>query len=121
MDPTQWPPGLTINSMPFRPTSPQLPLPLTPQSGLPLPSWIPPNVQNYINQRPSFAEGQRQTMLPPPNITGGEPYSPTPQIADIQRLFQRRALLNSPTSNPISGKFLRDITLGGHLAGGSEI
>lgn len=129
MDPTQWPPGLTINSMPFRPTSmppqPDLPTPMSQQdynnAETPLPSWIPLSVQHYINQAPSFAEGQRQTTAPPPDITGGEPYSPTPQIDDIRRLFARRQLLNSATPSPIGGKLLRDFILGGHLGGGNEI
>ena len=65
----------------------------------PLPSWIPPNVQNYINNAPSFAEGQRQTIMPPSITRGGEPYSETPQIGDIQRLFQGRITQNAPTSD----------------------
>ena len=66
----------------------------------PLPSWVPPNVQAYINSNPSFAEGQRQTIMPP-SITGntGEPYSPTPQIDDIRRLFNNRITGNAPTSD----------------------
>jgi hypothetical protein len=64
----------------------------------PLPSWVPPNVQNYINSNPAFAEGQRQTLAPP-SIAGGEPYSPTPQIDDIRRLFHGRITGNAPTSD----------------------
>ena len=63
----------------------------------PLPSWIPQNVQNYINQAPSYGEGQAQGW--PSNIAGGEPYSPTPQIDDIRRLFQKRITQNAPTND----------------------
>ena len=63
----------------------------------PLPSWLPSNVQNYINTQPSYAEGQRQA--PPQDIAGGEPYSPTPQIDDIRRLFRNRITQNAPIGN----------------------
>jgi hypothetical protein len=59
----------------------------------PLPSWIPPNVQNYILTTPSRSEGQ-VNQVP---INGGEPYSPTPQIGDLQRLFHNRMIANNPT------------------------
>jgi hypothetical protein len=63
----------------------------------PLPDWVPSNVQNYISTQPSYAEGQRQA--PPQDIAGGEPYSPTPQIDDIRRLFQGRITRNAPTGD----------------------
>ena len=63
----------------------------------PLPSWLPQNVQDYMNQTPSYAEGQRQR--PPQDIAGGEPYSPTPQIGDIRRLFGNRITQNAPTGD----------------------
>jgi hypothetical protein len=125
MDPTTIAQTLTAYAQPARPVSPT---PMTQDDlmdalygpGQSLPSWIPQNVQDYINQAPSFNEGQRQAMRPA-DIAGGEPYTPTPQIGDLQRLFQNRITRNAPTSNPIGGKFLRDVTLGGHLAGGNEI
>ena len=64
----------------------------------PLPAWLPQNVQSYINQAPSYSEGERQSPLPG-DIAGGEPYSLTPQIGDIQRLFQKRITQNAPTSD----------------------
>ena len=64
----------------------------------PLPSWLPPNVQNYINQAPSYEEGERMSPFPS-NMAGGEPYSPTPQIDDIQRLFHGRVMQNAPTGS----------------------
>ena len=101
--------GMTLNSvppnayasMPARPyspdeTDPLYSLPAVPPPQ-PLPSWIPQNVQNYINQTPSYAEGQRQTIAPP-SIAGGEPYLPTPQIDDIRNLFRNRITKNAPTS-----------------------
>jgi hypothetical protein len=86
----------------------------------PLPGWIPQNVQNYINTRPSYAEGQRQATMPP-GIAGGEPYSPTPQINDINRLFSRSIHQNAPIGSGISGPPLKAIIRGGYLAGGDEI
>ena len=62
-----------------------------------------------------------QPQGPPPSIAGGEPYQATPQINDIQQLFNNSIMRNAPTSNPMGGQFLRDITLGGHLAGGNDI
>ena len=99
--------GMTLNSIPpnayaSMPARPYSPTPLSPDDfygppPAPLPSWIPQNVQNYINQAPSYTEGQRQSAMPS-SIAGGEPYSPTPQIGDLRRLFQQRITGNAPTS-----------------------
>lgn len=71
---------------------------LTPETPMaPLPSWIPQNVQDYMRFAPSYEESQRQALTAP-NIAGGEPYSPTPQINDLRRLFGDRMRQNSPTS-----------------------
>jgi hypothetical protein len=70
-------------------------LPTPMQLPAPLPSWVPPNVQDYIRMAPSYNEGERQSPLQP-NIAGGEPYSPTPQIDDIRRLFRNRIIKNAP-------------------------
>jgi hypothetical protein len=62
----------------------------------PLPSWLPQNVQSYMNKTPAYAEGERRRM---PDIAGGEPYSPTPQIDDVRRLFQNRINQNGPSGD----------------------
>lgn len=112
MDPTTIAQTLAAYAQPARPVSPTPPtqadindalwgsgdLPSPMQPPPPLPSWVPQNVQSYINQAPSYNEGERQLPLPA-NIAGGEPYSPTPQIGDIQRLFQKRITQNAPTSD----------------------
>ena len=112
MDPTTIAQALAAYAQPARPVSPTPPtqadindalwgsgdLPSPMQPPPPLPSWVPQNVQNYINQAPSYNEGERQSPLPA-NIAGGEPYSPTPQINDIRRLFQKRITQNAPTSD----------------------
>jgi hypothetical protein len=51
-----------------------------------------------MSMTPSYEEGERQTLLPP-SMAGGEPYSPTPQIDDIRRLFQNRIIRNAPTGD----------------------
>ena len=105
MDPTTVAQTLAAYARPARPVSPT---PLTQDDiadalygggtpPAPLPDWVPPNVQNYINTQPSYAEGQAQGWQS--NIAGGEPYSPTPQIADIQRLFQNHIMRNAPTGD----------------------
>ena len=107
MDPTTIAQALAAYAQPARPVTP------TPASQddiadalygpgsqtlpAPLPDWVPPSVQNYINQAPSYEEGRPQGT--PPNIAGGEPYSPTPQIDDIRRLFQNRITRNAPTGD----------------------
>ena len=108
MDPTTVAQTLAAYAQPARPVSPT---PATQNdiadalygSGAappaPLPSWLPQNVQNYINNNPSYAEGQRQTLEPPSITRGGEPYSPTPQLDDIRRLFQNRITRNAPTGD----------------------
>ena len=73
------------------------PTPQTPPA--PLPNWVPSNVQSYINSQPSYAEGQRQTLLPPSITRGDEPYVQTPQIGDIQQLFRNRITQNAPTGD----------------------
>jgi hypothetical protein len=90
----------------------------------PLPSWLPQNVQNYINQAPSYAEGQRQTQMPPSITRGGELYDQTPQIADIQRLFRNRITQNAPTGLGFSSQQLKNLMqMPGFsgFAGGEEI
>ena len=113
MDPTTIAQTLAAYAQPARPVSPTPPtqadindalygsgdLPSPMQPPPPLPSWVPQNVQNYINQAPSYAEGQRQTLMPPSITRGDEPYSPTPQIDDIRRLFQGRITRNAPTGD----------------------
>jgi hypothetical protein len=107
MDPTTVAQALAAYAQPARPVTPTptsqddimdaLYGPGTQTPPAPLPDWVPPNVQNYINTRPSYAEGERQGW--PSNIAGGEPYSPTPQIDDIRRLFQGRITRNAPTGD----------------------
>jgi hypothetical protein len=61
---------------------------------------LPPAVaQSIVNNRQT-AEGQRAG--PAPDIAGGEPYSQTPQIDDIRRLFRNRTLQNAPTSQSLT-------------------
>jgi hypothetical protein len=116
MDPTTIAQTLMAYAQPARPVTPTPMTTGTPPA--PLPSWVPANVQNYIRTRPSFGEGERQGMS-----WGGfePPQPPAPQIADIQRLFNRGILQNAPTGNQISGPPLKKIIQGGYLAGGNEI
>jgi hypothetical protein len=130
MDPTTIAQSLAAYAQPARPVTPTP----TSQADLmdalygsgtdPLPSWLPQNVQTYMNQTPSYAEGQRQGMLQ--DIAGGEPYSPTPQIDDIRRLFQGRITRNAPTGDERSiraGQFKALMQLPGFsgFTGGDEI
>lgn len=102
MDPTTVAQTLAAYARPARPVTPtptgDLPsLMYEPTSWeTPTPSWVPPNVQNYMRNAPSYVEGQPQGT--PPSIAGGEPYSPTPQIGDIRRLFRGSIMRNAPTS-----------------------
>lgn len=52
-------------------------------------------VAQAIENRPSFEEWQKQGARK--DIAGGEPYSPSPQIKDLQQLFRDRILQNAPT------------------------
>jgi hypothetical protein len=77
-------------------------------------------VQNYINQAPSYTEGQRQTLAQP-NIAGGEPYSPNPQIDDIRRLFFNHIIQLAPP-NPIpAGPDVADAIRRGLFTAGNDI
>jgi hypothetical protein len=112
-------PGMTLNSLPGQAMyAAQQPL-------QPLPPWLPPNVHNYINNGPSYGEGQPQGEQWGPVFSGRsrqEPPQPqAPQISDLQRLFYNSILRNAPTANSISGPLLRSIIQTGHLAGGEGI
>jgi hypothetical protein len=103
MDPTTIAQSLAAYAQPARPVTPTPPTQADLMDALygsgadPLPSWLPQNVQTYMNQTPSYAEGQRQA--PSQDIAGGEPYSPTPQIDDVRRLFRNRITRNAPTGD----------------------
>jgi hypothetical protein len=107
MDPTTVAQALAAYAQPARPVTPTPTSqddimeavygPQTPPP--PLPSWVPQNVQNYINTQPSYGEGERQSLQPPSITRGDEPYDQTPQIGDIQRLFQGRITRNAPTGD----------------------
>jgi hypothetical protein len=126
--------GAKLPSQPYSPTPepidqllnnlyPDLPTPMQPPA--PLPSWIPPNVQDYIRQAPSYNEGERMSPFPP-SIAGGEPYSLTPQIGDINKLFHGRITQNAPTSedhSALAKQYRGLMKLPGFagFAGGNEI
>ena len=130
MDPTTVAQTLAAYARPARPVTPT---PMTQDdladalygSGAPpapLPDWVPPNVQTYIRTQPSYTEGERQGW--PTNIAGGEPYSPTPQIDDIRRLFRNRITQNAPTSGAFTSQQLKNLMqMPGFsgFAGGEEI
>ena len=130
MDPTTIAQTLAAYAQPARPVTPT---PLS-QADLmdalyggggtpaaPLPSWIPQNVQNYINTQPSYAEDQPT----PSGRIDNEPQQPSqPQIADIQRLFRGTVTRNAPTSGGFSSQQLRNLMkMPGFsgFAGGDEI
>jgi hypothetical protein len=131
MDPTTVAQALVAYAQPARPVTP------TPTSQddimdalyggavapAPLPPGLPQNVQDYIRTRPSYGEGQSQGM--PPNMAGGGELSqPTPQIADIQRLFQNHIRRNAPTSGGFNSQQLKSLMqMPGFsgFAGGDEI
>jgi hypothetical protein len=129
MDPTTVAQTLAAYARPARPVTPTP----TSQDDIadalygpppPLPDWVPQNVQNYINNNPSYAEGQRQTLAPPSITRGGEPYDQTPQIGDIQRLFQGRITRNAPVSGGFNSQQLKHLMqMPGFsgFAGGDEI
>jgi hypothetical protein len=78
----------------------------------PLPADLPPNVQDYIRNRPSYSESQAQNTsgLTPGSITGGEaPYVPNPQIDDLRRQFRGAITRNAPTStaDPARARLLK--------------
>jgi hypothetical protein len=132
MDSTTVAQTLAAYAQPARPVSPT---PLTQddiQNALygdaippaPLPSWLPQNVQNYINTQPSYGEGERQSLQPPSITRGDEPYDQTPQIADVQRLFRNRITKNAPTSGGFTSQQLKNLMqMPGFsgFAGGDEI
>jgi hypothetical protein len=136
MDPTTVAQALAAYARPARPVTPTP----TTQADLmdalygggtppaPLPGWVPSNVQNYINTRPSYAEGQTrgQQWGPVYSALEQEPLQPPqPQIADINRLFGSGILRKAGGSqfgeNQISGPFLKSIIQGGNFAGGDNI
>ena len=104
MGPPTTPPG----QMPLPPPGQMGPGP-PPAGTMAGPAFAPPGYEEWQTQGPSMG------------MPGGEPSQPTPQINDIQQLFNNSIMRNAPTSNPMGGQFLRDITLGGHLAGGNDI
>jgi hypothetical protein len=61
---------------------------------------LPPAIAQSIVSNPQYSEGQAQGSRS--DIAGGEPYSPTPQIDDIRRLFRNRTLQNAPTSQSLT-------------------
>jgi hypothetical protein len=63
---------------------------------------LPPAVAQSIVSNPQYSESQAQGSRKEQGIAGGEPYSPTPQIDDIRRLFRNRALQNAPTSQSLT-------------------
>jgi hypothetical protein len=70
----------------------------------PLPSWLPQNVQNYINTQPSYGEGGVQAPQPYNRVyeadTQDAPSQPlNPQPDDIQRLFRNSITRNAPTGD----------------------
>jgi hypothetical protein len=67
-----------------------------------LPAWLPPNVQDYIRNVPSFSEGSPQGVW-----TGDPsepPQSPNPQIDDIHRLFSGQSQRNSTTAQQLNAR-----------------
>lgn len=96
--------------------TPPNPQPYLNAQAMPMPSWMSPTLQRYIQSRPTFAEGERPG--PQVGIAGepwgpgtppvqAEPYSPTPQIEDIQRLFGQGIAARNRRFNPVWSQQLR--------------
>ena len=130
--PTQsYPPLVGRPARPYTPTPPSID-DLTdalygPQAApAPLPSYLPPNVQTYIRNHPSYSEGDPQgpggQYGAIYGALGQEPTQPAnPQIGDLQRLFRGSIMRNAPSSNQLSGKTLGDLIRMGVIAGGENI
>jgi hypothetical protein len=65
------------------------------QPPAPLPSYLPPNVQDYIRNAPAYSEGQR---MPSGRQDFEPPQVPNPQPGDIHRLFGQGIRRNHPNS-----------------------
>jgi hypothetical protein len=65
---------------------------------------LPPDVARSITMNPQYSEGQAQGDRGQQGIAGGEPYSPTPQIGDIQRLFNQHIQQNAVTSQQLQNR-----------------
>jgi hypothetical protein len=104
-DGTPIPPTSSYPPLTGPPARPYTPTPLTSdaladalygggQPPAPLPSYLPPNVQDYIRTQPSYSEGQR---MPSGRQDNEPPQLPNPTIDALRQQFRGSILRNAPT------------------------
>lgn len=105
--------------------TPPNPQPYVNAQNMPMPNWMSPELQRLVQSRGATAEGQTFPSTRPPV---NEPWGyENPHVADINRLFKDRIMMNAPTSQSMSQggmswpEIQKWMKAGGYFAGQQNI